>query len=60
MDGGDRSGHEEQNEQEDPEEHARKALRDIESDEASYRQAEEEGKSRAAEEDPEITDPERE
>ena len=40
-------------ENEDPEKLARDAERDVESDEASYRKAEQEGKRRIAEEDPE-------
>ena len=39
---------------EDAEERARKALEEVERDEPSYRQAEEEGKRRAAGEDPEL------
>jgi hypothetical protein len=39
---------------EDAEARARKAQEEVERDEPSYRQAEEEGKRRAAEEDPEL------
>ena len=41
-------------ETEDAEEKARKALEEVERDEPSYRKAEEAGKRRAAEEDPEL------
>jgi hypothetical protein len=41
-------------EEHDPEELARKAQREIEADEESYREAEAAGKARIAEEDPEV------